>query len=158
MFPAPGSVPRSLVTETFRLEPLGPEHNDPDHAAWSSSIDHIRATPGFTPDDASGDSWPYPMDADANLADLERHAQEFVAGVAYAFTVLDPGTADVIGCLYVNPDPGPDVDSVARLWVRADHAELDRHLEASVRSWIAESWPAMTVRFPGRDRLGPPEA
>ena len=27
-------VPRSLVTEAFRLEPLGPEHNEGDYAAW----------------------------------------------------------------------------------------------------------------------------
>ena len=39
--------PTSLVTDRFRLEPLGPQHNDADHAAWTSSIDHIRATPGY---------------------------------------------------------------------------------------------------------------
>ena len=39
-------VPRVLVTEAFRLEPLGPEHNEGDYQAWTSSISHIRATPG----------------------------------------------------------------------------------------------------------------
>ena len=41
------AVPRELVTEEFRLEPLGPQHNEGDYEAWMSSIDHIRATPGF---------------------------------------------------------------------------------------------------------------
>ena len=41
------AVPRELVAERFRLEPLGPQHNERDHAAWTSSIEHIRSTPGF---------------------------------------------------------------------------------------------------------------
>jgi hypothetical protein len=39
--------PTSLVSEQFRLEPLGPQHNPADHAAWTSSIEHIGSTPGF---------------------------------------------------------------------------------------------------------------
>ena len=47
--------PTSLVGERFRLEPLGPQHNESDLAAWGSSIsiEHIRATPGY-----DGGSWP----------------------------------------------------------------------------------------------------
>ena len=45
--PADFEPPTSLVTDRFRLEPLGPQHNDADHAAWTSSIEHIRATPGY---------------------------------------------------------------------------------------------------------------
>jgi hypothetical protein len=40
-------VPDGLITRDFRLTPLGPQHNEADYAAWTSSIDHIRATPGF---------------------------------------------------------------------------------------------------------------
>jgi hypothetical protein len=39
--------PARLATERFELEPLAPEHNERDYEAWSSSIEHIRATPGF---------------------------------------------------------------------------------------------------------------
>ena len=39
--------PRRLATEQFVLEPLGPEHNEGDYEAWTSSIEHIRSTPGF---------------------------------------------------------------------------------------------------------------
>jgi hypothetical protein len=38
--------PAGLATERFVLEALGPQHNQSDHEAWSSSIEHIRATPG----------------------------------------------------------------------------------------------------------------
>ena len=40
-------VPSGLTAPSFRLAPLGPEHNERDHAAWTQSIAHIRATPGF---------------------------------------------------------------------------------------------------------------
>ena len=40
-------VPLGLATDDFVLEPLGPEHNEADYAAWTSSLEHIRRTPGF---------------------------------------------------------------------------------------------------------------
>src|ERR1700712_5393047 len=98
-------VPRELRTDAFLLEPLGPQHNAADLAAWMSSIEHIQSTPGF-----AGHGWPPDegFTADANLADLVQHADEFEQRVAFAYTVLRPnGDAaaepDVIGCLYVNP-------------------------------------------------------
>jgi hypothetical protein len=78
-------IPRRLETTSFVLEPLGPEHNERDHEAWTSSIDHIRATPGF-----AGRTWPHPMPLQQNLADLEAHRAEFEARTAFAYTVLDP--------------------------------------------------------------------
>ena len=76
------AVPWELVTSEFRLEPLGPQHNEADYAAWTSSIDHIRATPGF-PDGR----WPYPMPPERNLADLRRHAEDFANRAGFTYTV-----------------------------------------------------------------------
>ena len=72
--PADFTVPDGLMTGEFRLEPLGPRHNTADYAAWTASIGHIRATPGF-----AGASWPHQMSLAENLRDLERHAQDFIA-------------------------------------------------------------------------------
>ena len=36
-------VPLRLETPQFVLEPLGPQHNDADYEAWSSSMEHIHA-------------------------------------------------------------------------------------------------------------------
>mgnify|MGYP003347746425 CR=1 FL=1 len=150
-------VPRSLRAEHFVLEPLGPQHNVSDHAAWGSSIDHIRSTPGFDPDDWGGDTWPYPMSAEQNLADLQMHAGEFERREAFAYTVLDGDGdgAEVIGCVYIDPDNATDAllraDAMVRCWVRSDRALLDPVLAASVREWLAASWPFTRVRFPGRD-------
>ncbi|WP_371404746.1 hypothetical protein OHA10_03625 [Kribbella sp. NBC_00662] len=138
--PADFDVPRELITPRFRLEPLGPEHNVPDHAAWTSSIEHIRATPGF------GGSWP-PVDGmtlESNLADLERHAEDFVQRRGFTFTVID---TDVIGCVYIYPsrkDPG--VTDV-RSWVSADRAELDVPLYEAVSGWLAADWPFTNVDY-----------
>jgi hypothetical protein len=149
-------VPRALQGEDFLLEPLGPEHNDSDHAAWSGSIDHIHATPGFTAALWQGDDWPYPMSCEQNLADLQMHASEFVAREAFAYTVLDArrdgaSAAEVIGCVYIDPDDTKVADAMVRCWVRADRAHLDEPLADAVRHWLRTDWPFASVRFPGRD-------
>jgi hypothetical protein len=41
-------VPRGLRSELFILEPLAARHNEADDAAWTSSIDHIKTTPGLS--------------------------------------------------------------------------------------------------------------
>lgn len=115
------------------LEPLGPQHNEADHGAWTSSIDHIRATPGY-PD---GD-WPPigGMSLGANLVDLRRHAADFASGRGFTFTVLDPADGQVIGCVYLYP-PEREGDVIVQSWVRADQADLDGPLADDVAAWVA---------------------
>ncbi len=131
--PACFTPPAGLTTELFRLEPLGPQHNERDHAAWSSSIEHIHATPGWQ--GASDDPWPVPMSLSRNLADLEMHARHFRDGKGFTYTVLDPSSDDVIGCVYIYPGS-------VRSWVRASRAELDGPLWRAASEWLAsEAWP-----------------
>jgi hypothetical protein len=139
-----------LRTKWFVLEPLDPKRNDADHRAWTSSIDHIRATPGFHAELWGGDDWPYPMSLEDNLRDLTKHAEEFQLGEAFAYSVIDPRDGDVIGCVYVDPDEV--ADARCRMWVRAARADLDSVLEQAVREWLSgEDWNFTSVRFPGRD-------
>ena len=42
----------------------GAQHNDADYAAWSSSTEHIHATPGW-----EKSSWPRPMTLDEAMRD-----------------------------------------------------------------------------------------
>jgi hypothetical protein len=95
--PARFDVATQLETPSFMLEPLGPEHNVRDFKAWTSSIDHIRAAPGF-----EGRSWPHPMTLEENLGDLEMQARHFRDREGFTYTVLDPDR-DVIGCVYIYP-------------------------------------------------------
>lgn len=136
--------PAELVADRFLLEPLGPQHNEPDHAAWSSSIEHIRATPGFT-----DSRWPRPMSLDENRADLERHARDFAARTGFTYTVLDPADRDVIGCIYIYPDKKGEAEAVVTSWVRATHAGSDAALREVVSRWLAEAWPFERVSYAG---------
>jgi hypothetical protein len=138
-------VPTELRSAHFRLEPLGPQHNARDHQAWMSSIAHLQTTPGF-----EGRGWPPDegFSAEQNLGDLEAHADEFERRVAFAYTVLDPASDDVIGCVYI--DPGDrDGSASVRSWVRADVADLDAPLREVVREWLTESWPFDNINYAG---------
>jgi hypothetical protein len=138
--------PVGMATPQFRLEPLGPQHNEADYAAWTSSMQHIRDTPGFT----TG-SWPHEMTIDQNRDDLLRHQRDFHARTGFTYTVLADDD-DVIGCVYIYPlAPGPEpaaahVDS----WVRADRAQLDLPLYRAVSDWLARDWPFRRVDYPER--------
>jgi RimJ/RimL family protein N-acetyltransferase len=145
-FIPPGfEVPLGLETSEFVLEPLGPEHNDQDYDAWTSSMEHIRATPGY-PDG----SWPREMTRDQNHADLERHADDFRNRAGFTYTVLDPASRDVIGCVYIYPVRDGDFDACALSWVRESRAYLDASLWRAVSGWLASDWPFDSVDYPPR--------
>ena len=137
-------VPAELNGPGFRLEPLGPEHNERDHEAWMSSIEHIRATPGFPDAD-----WPHEMSLEDNLADLERHARDFAERKGFTYSILD-GDA-VIGCLYIYPSKTDGVDAEVSAWVTASQAELDPVVWRSVRDWLDETWPFQRYEYGARD-------
>ena len=121
------------------LNGVGPRGVDVEHRAH-------RATPGF-------ESWGWPpvegMSLIANRGDLEKRARDFVERTGFTFTVLRPGTEEVIGCLYIYPakDGG---DAQVRSWVRADVAELDGPLHAAVSRWLVARWPFERVIYADR--------
>jgi hypothetical protein len=145
--PADFEPPTSLATDELRLEPLGPQHNEADHAAWTSSIEHIRSTPGF-----EEGGWPPPngMTLEENLSDLRRHADDFTRRTGFTFTVLDPDGNDVVGCVYLYPSRSEEWDVTAHSWVRADRANLDEPLADAVAAWLAADWPWERVDRRGR--------
>ena len=134
--PAGFDPPTDFSAGELRLEPLGPQHNESDYAAWTSSIEHIRRSPGF-PDGR----WPREMSLDENRADLERHARDFVARTGFTFTVLDLGD-DVVGCVYVYPARDGVHDAAVQSWVRASEARLDDAFRRAIADWlISDAWP-----------------
>jgi hypothetical protein len=145
--PADFEVPLELVTETFRLEPLGPQHNEPDFAAWTSSAEHIHATPGWTDND-----WPdLSMSLQDNLGDLVRHAKDFEQRQGFTYTVQEQGTGETIGCVYIYPPAaGGEGDARVKSWVRADRAALDQPLYRTVSDWLARDWPFTAHQYDPR--------
>jgi hypothetical protein len=138
------AVPGGLAGADFWLEPLGPRHNESDYRAWTSSIAHIRATPGF-----AGRSWPPPdMTLAENLGDLERHAADFAGRSGFTYTVRATGSDEVIGCVYIYP--GASCDADVRSWVSAEHASLDVAVYQAVSGWLRSAWPFTTVSYAPR--------
>jgi hypothetical protein len=137
-------VPLALTTDQFRLEPLGIQHNDSDYEAWSSSVDHIRGTPGW-----ETSSWPDDRSLADNLRDLQAHADDFENRAGFTYTVLDPVTGAVIGCVYIYPDREQH-DARVRSWVRASRPELDVQLWRAVTDWLADDWPFERVAYAER--------
>ena len=136
-------VPAVHVAGGLRLELLGPQHNEADHRAWPSSIEHIRSTPGF-------DTWRWPppagMTLDENLRDLESHADRSARRVDFAYSVLDEAGV-VVGCVYLKPVPDEPGEARATSWVSADRAELDGPLTEVVGEWLREAWPFELVHY-----------
>jgi len=153
--PVDFAVPGGLAAEDFRLEPLGPQHNAADYAAWTASTSHIQATPGF-----AGTGWPHEMSLAENLRDLERHAEDFAERRGFTYTVLGTGTGtgEVIGCVYIYPPRGEnqggtsasDHDAAVSSWVRADRAELDPVLYHTISAWLERTWPFRSIDYAPR--------
>ncbi len=146
--PADFAVPLVLRTERTILRPLGPEHNEADHGAWTSSVDHIRATPGFDP------AKPWPADAmtlDQNLGDVERHAEDFEARTGFTYTVLDiEDETSVVGCVYIYGSPEREGVASVRSWVVGDRPELDVEVWLAVTRWLETDWPFDSFEYAAR--------
>jgi hypothetical protein len=140
-------VPQSFAWSDFHLEPLGEQHNDRDHDAWMSSIDHIRSTPGFRPQEKP--NWPVAMTLEQNLDDLVRHARDFHERRGFTYSILEGD--DVIGCIYIYPGRLPGHDAEISSWVRESRAELDTAVREALSTWIDEAWPFSNPHYAGKE-------
>ncbi|HWA65940.1 MAG TPA: hypothetical protein VG899_06170 [Mycobacteriales bacterium] len=131
-----------LTIGPFRLEPLGPQHNDRDYAAWMSSIDYIRSLPGF-PDGR----WPEELPLEQNLSHLERHAREFAEKRGFTYTVLDSDD-DVVGCVYIFPDTDGVHDAYVQSWLRESKAAHEEAFRRDLAAWlVGDDWPFARPRY-----------
>lgn len=141
-------VPQELRTERTVLRPLRAEHNEADHRAWTSNIEHIRATPGFGPPR----KWPEAgMPLDKNLEDLVAHSDHFDQRLGFTYTVLDAtNPATVVGCVYIYEDPSGEHEVEVRSWTVAEPPDLDHEVWSAVSSWLATDWPFARVAYAAR--------
>ena len=137
LVPAGFIPPVPLATERFRFEVLGPEHNEEDHTAWTQSIEHIKASPGF-----AGRQWPHAVETPAeNLASLHRHRDDYDLMRGFAYAVRNPADGHYVGCVYFYPPRTEEFDVDVRSWVRLESADLDKPLHDEVTQWLADCWP-----------------
>ena len=135
-------VPAALETDRFRLRMLSVEDVEKDYEAVIESRDLLRS---------KGGSWPRDgFTLAENLADLERHQQEFLDREAFAYTVVSRDESRVLGCIYINPTDRERVDAEVYMWARQSEHNLglDPILFETVKQWMAEVWPFEVVVYP----------
>lgn len=148
--------PRVHETPHMALEVLSEVHAVQDYECVMACADAIRGV--FGPDNG----WPARDTTFAeNLADLNRHEQEFHDREAFAYAVFDTSKGRrYAGCLYIRPikskvenDPRKALfDAQAFCWfssVATDH-EFPKVAAEELMQWIQTSWPFTAVAFPGR--------
>lgn len=132
-------APTTYSGNGFHLEPLGPEHNERDYEAWTTSIEHIRASPG------EWGKWPHPMSIEENMQDLVIHFGEFEAGTSFTYSILDAD--EVIGCLYIYPDKTGETDAHVLSWMRVSRAGMDSPVRREIKTWLDRDWPFESFRY-----------
>jgi len=138
-------IPALLETDRFRLRMLSVDDVEKDYEAVIESRELLHTM--------FGGPWPRPgFTLEENLADLERHQQEFLNRKAFAYTVVSLDETRVLGCVYINPPETTDSDAVVVMWVRQTEYDkgLDEILFNNVRDWISSDWPFRKVAYPGR--------
>jgi RimJ/RimL family protein N-acetyltransferase len=139
-------IPALLETDRFRLRMLSADDVEKDYEAVIESRELLHTM--------FGGPWPRPgFTLEENLADLERHQQEFLSRKAFAYTVVSLDETRVLGCVYINSPETTDSDAVVVMWVRQTEYDkgLDEILFNNVRGWISSVWPFKKVDYPGRE-------
>ncbi|RBL67360.1 hypothetical protein C3E98_032390, partial [Pseudomonas sp. MWU13-2625] len=155
LVPADFYPPRQVCFADFQLDVLGPDHAQADHQAVQANADAIRHV--FGPDN----HWP-PADIGfkENLADLQRHFDEFEQCVAFAYCLLSPDKQGYLGCLYIKPIKSRQENdwrklrfqAQAFLWLSAGDKPLPAdQAVTTVQNWLAQDWPFAAVAWSGRE-------
>ena len=138
-------IPALLKTDRFRLRMLSVDDVEKDYEAVIESRELLHTL--------FGGPWPRPgFTLEENLADLERHQQEFLSRKAFAYTVVSLDETRVLGCVYIDPPETTDSNAVVVMWVRQTEYDkgLGEILFNEVRNWISSEWPFKKVDYPGR--------
>lgn len=147
LVPATFQVPRTYVTKTYKLVPLGPGLEKQDYDAYMSSIDHLRST-------FSGGGWPHAgLTMEEALKDVQGEKARFDARKSFTYAVLTPDGSKELGCLYIKPSPKQGYDATATIWVTK--AMYDAGFEATLvkdmKQWLRAAWPFEKIAWPKRE-------
>ena len=145
-------APEELRTSAFLLRPLRPSNVERDFEAVMESRSFLRTW--------SQSAWPADdFTLAGNLADLERHEREHLAGDAFTYTVMNLDETVCLGCVYINAPDAPAFVNVQMgaidgaqwsaygaaitFWARQSRLAdaLDEHLLEALNTWFEEDWP-----------------
>ena len=144
-------VPDGLIARDFRLTPLGPQHNEADYAAWTSSIDHIRATPGSAratgharcPSLTISATWSGTPEISLSAAGSRIPCSASAPAMSSAAFTSTRSTAR-------DQETERRRHASVESWVRADHAALDAAVHDAVVAWLERDWPFDSIEYAPR--------
>lgn len=143
-------APRHVVLDSseLHLRPIHPDDTDIDMIAVMGSRDRLWSI--------YGEVWGWPpadMTAEADRADLARHADEMTRNQSFNYSLFDTSETALLGCVYIDPPERVGADAEISWWVIDEHVDgpVERALDEFVPNWIATDWPFEAPRFIGRD-------
>ncbi len=145
-FVAPSRV--ELRGGDHHLRPIHPDDTDLDMVAVMGSQERLWSIYG------APWGWPPPdMTADADRADLARHADEMARNESFNYALFDHAETVLLGCLYIDPPERIGADAEVSWWVIDGlvGSEVERELDGLVPRWIADHWPFVHPRYVGID-------
>ena len=143
-------VPLSAEAARFHLRALSIDDVVKDYEAVMTSREHLWYR--------FGEIWAWPatdLSLEQNLIDLARHQSEFQQRTGFAYSVLSPDYARVLGCVYIYPPSSDAVEANVWFWVRQSEiaAKLEQAIETFLIAWLSNSWPFGTVTLNGEKFL-----
>ena len=137
-------VPQTLETTEFQLRMLSVNDVVKDYDAVMTSVEHCKTI--------WGGKWPEGLTLEQNLIDLGWHQKEFQTRRSFAYTVVHPSEAKVLGCAYILPTRKHGYDAEVYLWARQSELTggMEERLFLAIKDWLKSGWPFSSVAFPGR--------
>ena len=143
-------VPFTAEAARFHLRALSVDDVVQDYEAVMTSREHLWLR--------FGEIWAWPntdLLLEQNLIDLARHQSEFQQRTAFAYSVLSPDYARVLGCVYIYPAITDAVEANVWFWARQSEiaSKLEQHIETFLIAWLSNRWPFGTVTLNGEKFL-----
>ncbi|MEM7275576.1 MAG: N-acetyltransferase [Actinomycetota bacterium] len=145
-FTAPGRTP--LPGTGAHLRPIHPDDTELDMVAVMGSQARLWSI--------YGEAWGWPpadMTAEADRADLARHADEMTRNDSFNYALFPADESALFGCVYLDPPEKPGADAEISWWVIDDlvGSDLEASLDRFVPTWVTDHWPIDRPRYVGRD-------
>ncbi len=140
LVPQAFQVPTHHQFEGFELVPLTQSLAAKDYEAVMESRVRLRAM--------FGSDWPPDsFSLQQNVEELAIHEQLAAKRRAFAYSILDLASREVVGCVYINPTELPQHDAELLLWVRDSRQPVQSTIAAGVQRWLQTEWPFQKVAF-----------
>ena len=135
LVPPDFKIPDVLETDKFKLRMLKVTDVVKDYDAVITSVNHLQGI--FGP----RSKWPSKdLTFEQDLIDLGWHQKEFQIRSSFAYTVMNPGESQCLGCIYIFPSTKSGFDAEVYMWVKK--SAYDEGFDSILYE---------TVTYPGRE-------